>query len=287
MRRRKDYWFMFDFKFDWSKSMETGLEGIDTQHKQLFRIGRDLEQLLRIQCIGVTDKQLLDIVCALRDYTGYHFYEEERMMQEMCYARITAHKKYHKKCSDFITKLDLPKVKEEPVEQLKMIKEEVQSWIMNHVLSEDRDMTIAYQKYLKEEQERANKTEVQVEERYGRLLKEYDVIKLYLYKNQDCKGHLVAVFKESGKEMCRLSALERNLFFADVAKAANALKKCYKPDAVCYASYEDMDEELVYHIIPKYKEDANYGVQTQINYEDSYSDQRRYDAIYEKMSDVL
>ena len=74
---------MFDFKFDWASNMETGYSDIDTQHKQLFKIGRDLEQLIRIQCIGVTDKQLLDIVCELRDYTGYHFYEEERMMKEM------------------------------------------------------------------------------------------------------------------------------------------------------------------------------------------------------------
>nr|MBQ8253638.1 hypothetical protein [Lachnospiraceae bacterium] len=274
---------MFDFKFDWSKSMETGIPDIDTQHKQLFKIGRDLEQLIRIQCIGITDKQILDVVCELRDYTGYHFYEEERMMQEMCYARISAHKKYHKRCSDFIMKLDLPKIKAEPLEQMKMIKEEVQSWIMDHVLSEDRDMTIAYQKYLKEEEERAARQEIPAEERYGRFLKEYDVVKVYLYKNQNCKGHLVAVFKESGKEMCRLSTLERNLFFADVAKAANALKKCYAPDAICYMDLEDMNEELVYHIIPKYKEDGNYGVQQKIDYEDDYSEEMRYDAIYEKL----
>lgn len=278
---------MFDFKFDWAKSMETGIEDIDTQHKQLFKIGRDLEQLIRIHCIGITDKQILDVVCELRDYTGYHFYEEERMMQEMCYARISAHKKYHKRCSDFIMKLDLPKIKEEPLEQMKMIKEEVQCWIMDHVLSEDRDMTIAYQKYLKEEEARASRHEVPAEERYGRFLKAYDVVKVYLYKNQNCKGHLVAVFKESGKEMCRLSALERNLFFADVAKAASALKKCYAPDAICYMDLEDINDELVYHIIPKYKEDGNYGIQQMINYEDSYSEEMRYDAIYEKLVKVF
>ena len=126
---------MFDFKFDWAPNMETGYTEIDTQHKQLFKIGRDLEQLIRIQCIGVTDKQLLDIVCELRDYTGYHFYEEERMMQEMGYPHIAAHKKFHKKCSDYVMKLDLPKIKNEPMKQLKLIKDEVQGWIMTHVLN--------------------------------------------------------------------------------------------------------------------------------------------------------
>ena len=284
---RKGLLNMFDFKFDWDKSMETGLEDVDTQHKQLFKIGRDIEQLLRIQCIGVTDKQLLDIVCELRDFTGYHFYVEERMMDEMCYPRITEHKKFHKRCSDFIMGLDLPKIKAEPVKQLKIIRDEVQEWIMNHVLSEDCNMTTAYKKYQKEEAERANRVEVPAEERYGRFLKEYDVVKVYLYKNQDHKGHLVAVFKESANEICRLSALERNLYFADVAKAAKVLKKCYNPDAICYMDLEDISDKLVSHIIPKYKEDGNYGVQPVIDLDEEYTNKARYDAIFEKMAEMF
>ena len=275
---------MFDFKFDWASNMETGYEGIDTQHKQLFKIGRDLEQLIRIQCIGVTDKQLLDVICELRDFTGYHFYEEERMMQEMNYSRMAAHKKFHKKCSDYITKLDLPKIKKEPMKHLQMIKDEVQDWIMTHVLSEDRDMIDAYKKYL-EAKESAAQEELHIEEIYGRFLKEYDVVKIYLYKDQTCKGHLVAVFKESATEMCRLSTLERNIFFADISKAAKVLKKCYDPDAICYMDLEDMGDKLVYHIIPKYKEDDNFGVQQMIDYEAVYENTKRYDAIYNKMKE--
>ncbi len=277
---------MFDFKFDWVSTMETGLEDIDTQHKQLFKIGRDLEQLLRIQCIGVTDKQLLDIVCELRDYTGYHFYVEESMMEEMGYSGASKHRKFHKKCSDFIMGLNLPKIKEDPVNQLQLIRDEVQTWIWNHVLSEDIEMTTAYKEYQKKQKEQAEKqsqAEEQAEKKYGRFLKEYDVVKVYLFKNQDYKGHLVAVFKESAKEMCRMAALERNLFFADVAKAAKALKKCYHPDAICYMDLEDMDDELVCHIIPKYKEDGNYGVQPVIDLDAEYNNAMRYDAIYDKM----
>ena len=45
---------MFDFKFDWEKNLNTSIESIDVQHKQLFKLGRDMEQLLRMQCIGVS-----------------------------------------------------------------------------------------------------------------------------------------------------------------------------------------------------------------------------------------
>ena len=89
---------MFDFKFNWEKNLNTSIESIDVQHKQLFKLGRDMEQLLQMQCIGVTDKQLLDIVCGLRDFTAYHFYAEETIMDEISYPKITKHKQFHKKC---------------------------------------------------------------------------------------------------------------------------------------------------------------------------------------------
>ena len=30
---------MFDFKFDWEKNLNTSIESIDVQHKQLFKLG--------------------------------------------------------------------------------------------------------------------------------------------------------------------------------------------------------------------------------------------------------
>lgn len=272
---------MFDFKFDWNGMFETGIETIDTQHQQLFKIGRDLEQLLRIQCIGITDKEILDIVCGLRDYTAYHFYEEERIMDEMCYPKVTKHKAYHKKCFDFVMALDLPKIKEEPVEQLGKIRDQVQSWIMEHLLQEDVKMTKAYLKYQKQQRQAAARTAVQPEEMYGRLLAELDITRVYLFKNQQYKGHLVAVFKESARELAKMSALERDLFMADIAKAAKVLKKNLKPDAVCYLNLEDSSEELVFHIIPRYKKDGTYGVQPVIDYTLPYTPEPEYTSVFE------
>ena len=44
---------MFDFNFNWDDSLTLGIEKLDMQHRELFKIGRDIEQLLLIQCIGV------------------------------------------------------------------------------------------------------------------------------------------------------------------------------------------------------------------------------------------
>lgn len=251
---------MFDLKLDWSKNFETGMEEIDTQHKELFRIGRDIEQLLRIQCIGVTDKQLLDIVCGIRDFTGYHFYAEESMMKEMNYPGREAHEAFHRACSNYIMKVDLPKLKENPVVELKKIHEEVKNWITFHVISEDLNMARAYVAYKTKIESAKQAKEDVLEQRFGKFLCKMDVSKIYLFKNQEQRGHLVAVFSESASELTRLSALERNMFFADVSHAAKKMKECFSPDAVSYLDLEDAEDKLAFHIVPRYKTDMTYGM---------------------------
>lgn len=278
---------MFDFKFDWEKNLETGIESIDTQHKQLFKIGRDIEQLLQIQCIGITDKQLIDIVCELRDFTGYHFYAEESMMAEMGYDGMNDHIKYHRMCSDYITKINMPKLKADPLQGLELIRDEVQSWIMMHILGEDKKMTQEYLAYQKAKTSKAAPGKDIMEDKFGSYIAMLDVTKFYLYKDQTCRGRMVAVFNESAKELCALSALERNMFFADIAKAAKAVKKSFKPDAMCYQDMEDMNDKLIFHIIPKYKENGTYGVPQTIDHPVVYTDDETYQQILEQMQKAL
>lgn len=131
---------MFDFEFNWQNELNTGIVSIDNQHKQLFRIGRDMEQLLRMQCIGVTDKQLLDIVCELREYVAYHTYEEEVLMAEGGYSGIEFHIEQHKDLIRYVEEINCPKLREDPNMELKAIKDRLQDWIFSHILMEDRKM---------------------------------------------------------------------------------------------------------------------------------------------------
>ena len=46
---------------------------------------------------------------------------------KMSYPKITKHKQFHKKCSDYIMQINIPKLKQEPATELRKIEEEVQS----------------------------------------------------------------------------------------------------------------------------------------------------------------
>lgn len=128
---------MLDFKFDWCADVETGISIMDTQHKELFRIGREIEQLVICHCIGVTNTQLLNVIMELREYVAYHFYEEEKLMLENNYPNYAAHKAKHDETVHYIVNIDLKKLSLCPYEILGKLKTYLQDWIFSHLLVED------------------------------------------------------------------------------------------------------------------------------------------------------
>lgn len=130
---------MFDFKFDWCKEMEVGVPIIDAQHQELFRIGRDLEQLI-FRGKSATIQELLNLVCELREYTSYHFYTEEDLMAAHNYPLTSQHIMSHNKFRAGIVDINLPLLGKHPEQVLPRLKENLQDFLFNHVMTEDREL---------------------------------------------------------------------------------------------------------------------------------------------------
>ena len=131
---------MFDFKFDWKDELNTGIEDVDKQHREMFRIVRDIEQLLITRCIGVSEKELYAIIRELREFVSYHFYEEEKLMKKYGVSSYKEHVKDHKRMVKLIEGIDIPKLGRQPFEELSKIKEGLQDNIFEHMFRIDMDM---------------------------------------------------------------------------------------------------------------------------------------------------
>lgn len=81
----------------------TGVEQIDNQHRKIFKLADDAYQLLKDENILFKDERLFTIISGLRDYTQYHFTEEELYMEQIQYAELEFQKAQHRK---FILELD-------------------------------------------------------------------------------------------------------------------------------------------------------------------------------------
>lgn len=129
---------MFDFRFDWDDSIKTGHEEIDSHNRTLFRIGRDIEQLILTDCQAVGEKELLAKLCEIREYMTYHFYTEEQILAENGSAELEAHRAQHEAFKKFINAVDCTDLVEKPTAELKKIRTFLQEWVFSHILFEDK-----------------------------------------------------------------------------------------------------------------------------------------------------
>jgi diadenosine tetraphosphate (Ap4A) HIT family hydrolase len=72
-------------------------------------------------------------------------------------------------------------------------------------------------------------------------------------------------YKDHVSELVDISDEERNLFFADVATAAKAIHKVFHPDKVNYGAYGDGGCHLHFHLVPKYKDEYEWGTPFAMN----------------------
>ena len=82
---------------------------------------------------------------------------------------------------------------------------------------------------------------------------------LYLFKEQTYRGRCVVAYRAHVNELFELSATERDLFMADVAHAAQAMKTAFGPAKINYGAYSDKLPHLHFHLVPKYPDGPSWG----------------------------
>lgn len=78
---------------EWNQEYAVGVVVLDKHHKKLFEI---LNELFTLMNDGSEDGPILHVIDELLDYTHYHFEEEEKIMDEMGYPDLEAHKQLHR-----------------------------------------------------------------------------------------------------------------------------------------------------------------------------------------------
>ncbi|WP_410506391.1 bacteriohemerythrin [Haloimpatiens sp. FM7315] len=122
----------------WKNNYNTGIEEIDNQHKNLFRIANDAFSLLQDKfCIDKYDK-IVDIIKELQDYTVYHFNSEEEYMKKIKYKKLISHKVEHDCFVKKIKEIDLNKIDSNQDKYILEILNFVVEWISHHIITQDK-----------------------------------------------------------------------------------------------------------------------------------------------------
>lgn len=94
---------------------------------------------------------------------------------------------------------------------------------------------------------------------YGLEIGRLSVSTFYLFREQSHPGRCVVALDEHLGDITDLSEAQRNAFFADVDKAARAIHKAFAPDKINYGAYGDRMRHLHFHLVPKYRDDFEWG----------------------------
>ena len=100
---------------------------------------------------------------------------------------------------------------------------------------------------------------------FGYPCAELDHSKVYMFKEQSHKGRVIVASNQHVSELTELSDEDRNGFFSDVAKVANAQHQAFHPDKVNYGAYGDTGHHLHFHLVPKYKDEFEWNAPFAMN----------------------
>lgn len=122
----------------WKDSYRVGVDRIDQQHIELFRMTEDLVNAVKD---GATVEAYQKALGFLKDYVIYHFRDEEEYQASIHYSGIEAHKREHRQFTQ--TVLDYEKRLKEngfDVKTMKDLAGTVTAWLIYHVVDTDQKM---------------------------------------------------------------------------------------------------------------------------------------------------
>lgn len=122
---------------------------------------------------------------------------------------------------------------------------------------------------------------------FGIFICELSVSSLILFKEQSHPGRCIVAYKDHVSELTDLSDQERDAFFADVARAAKAIHAVFHPDKVNYGAYGDTGRHLHFHLVPKYKDQFEWGGVFQMDPKQVKLSQAEYEDMIAKIKAAL
>ncbi|MBI5889460.1 MAG: bacteriohemerythrin [Nitrosomonadales bacterium] len=122
----------------WTSNLNTGIEAIDKQHRKIVDYINQLDDAISS---GRKKELVAKVIDSLADYTYSHFKYEERLLEEVSYPFLKAHRNIHQ---IFIRRLGEYQVRfkrgEDISEELHMM---MFNWLFGHIKHDDMDYVAA------------------------------------------------------------------------------------------------------------------------------------------------
>lgn len=125
-----------DLRF--TKEYLTGIELIDQEHQELFRIIGEVNNLIKNEFIPDKYDEIVHLLDELFQYTAVHFKDEEEYMESIGYAGLPAQRTAHEAFVQRLGEMDLDQIDANQQETLEELMQFLTQWLINHILHSDK-----------------------------------------------------------------------------------------------------------------------------------------------------
>lgn len=127
--------------FAFTDIYRTGIEQIDQEHEHLFEIVRETNDLIHNNLLHDKYDEIIHLINELKEYTRFHFADEEAYMESINYSGLDAQKRAHTAFVDRIMEIDIDTLDEIDDHQQEYLEELITflaGWLTNHILKMDK-----------------------------------------------------------------------------------------------------------------------------------------------------
>lgn len=128
----------FQSPFSFTNEYLTGVEQIDTEHRQLFAIIKEANDLIHADLLHDKYDAIMAVLSKLKDYTVKHFQHEEAYMKEIGYPGLVAQQYAHTSFCDKLNEINLDEMDDNQQAYLEELVDFLLNWLIVHILKMDK-----------------------------------------------------------------------------------------------------------------------------------------------------
>lgn len=132
----------FESPFAFSDKYVTGIGLVDEEHKKLFEIIRDANDVIHAEHLHDKYDEIMRILTNLKEYTEEHFADEENYMKEIAYPDFGAQQKAHTAFIEKLEGINLDDLDDSQQEYLEDLIAFLLDWLSAHILGMDKKIGV-------------------------------------------------------------------------------------------------------------------------------------------------
>lgn len=124
--------------FTFTDAYRTGIKFVDEEHKKLFDIIRETNDVIHAELLHDKYDAIINILNELKEYTVIHFSDEEKYMESISYEGLELQRIAHNAFVDRLNEIDLNDMDDNQSEYLDDLIEFLLGWLINHIQKMDK-----------------------------------------------------------------------------------------------------------------------------------------------------